>query len=154
MGKYIDLRCDDFYKIPFDFASVLDETRGYANVCTELESIDQHIEMLIGTYPGENCFDGEYGTRIWEMDFERIVSLDTWKNRFTECLSQSISKYEKRISDCEYRLEVTDVLKESAVSRNVSVRKKVEIFINATVNSTGERCSLYYTLFLGPLSKD
>lgn len=142
------------YRIPFDFASVLDETRGYASVCSELDSIDQHIEMLIGTYPGEHSFDVEYGTKIWEMDFERIVSLDTWKTRFTECLSQSISKYEKRISNCEYRLEVADVLKESSMLRNVSVRKKVDIYIKATLNSTGERCSLYYTLFLGPLSKD
>lgn len=143
-----------YYKIPFDFASILDETRGCAGACTELDSIDQHIEMLIGTYPGEHSYDGMYGTEIWEMDFERIVSLDTWKTRFTECLSQSISKYEKRISNCEYRLEVGDVLKESVMSRNVSVRKKVEIFIDATVNSTGEKCRLYYTLFLGPLSKD
>lgn len=142
------------YRIPFDFVSVLDETRGCASVCSELESVDQHIEMLIGTYPGEHSFDVEYGTKIWEMDFERIVSLDTWKTRFTECLSLSISKYEKRISNCGFRIEVEDVLKESAVSRNVSVRKMVEIFINATLNSTGERCSLYYTLFLGPLSKD
>ncbi len=142
------------YRIPFDFVSVLDETRGYASVCSELESVDQHIEMLIGTYPGEHSFDVEYGTKIWEMDFERIVSLDTWKTRFTECLSQSISKYEKRISNCEFRIEVEDILKESAVSHNVSVRKMVEIYVNATLNSTGERCSLYYTLFLGPLSKD
>lgn len=143
-----------FYRIPFDFASILDEKRGYASLCTELDSIDQHLEMLIGTYPGEHSYDGKYGTEIWELDFERIVSLDTWKNRFTECLSQSISKFEKRISNCEYHLEVNDVLKESAVSSNVSVRKKVEIFIDATLNSTGERCRLYYTLFLGPLSKD
>ncbi|MBQ0156080.1 MAG: GPW/gp25 family protein [Bacteroidales bacterium] len=145
---------ESYYKIPFDFASILDEKRGYVSVCTELDSIDQHIEMLIGTYPGEHCFDEEYGTQIWEMDFERIVSLDTWKTRFTECLSRSISKYEKRISNCEYHLEVSDVIKENSMSSNVSVRKKVEIFVNATLNSTGERCKLYYTLFLGPLSKD
>ena len=28
------------YRIPFDFVSVLDETRGYASVCSELDSID------------------------------------------------------------------------------------------------------------------
>lgn len=145
---------ENYYRIPFDFASVLDESRGYVSICSELDSIDQHIEMLIGTYPGEHSYDEEYGTKIWEMDFERIVSLDMWKTRFSECLSQSISKYEKRISNCEYRIEVSDVIKENAMSRNVSVRKKVEIYVNATLNSTGERCSLYYTLFLGPLSKD
>ncbi len=143
-----------FYKIPFDFASVLDESRGNTIMCDELESIDQHIELLIGTYQGEHSFDRDYGTGIWEMDFERIVSLDTWKTKFTECLSLSISKYEKRISNCEYRLEVEDVLKENPMSKNVSVRKRVDIFITATLNSTGARCSLYYTLYLGPLSKD
>ncbi|MBO4531588.1 MAG: GPW/gp25 family protein [Paludibacteraceae bacterium] len=143
-----------FYKIPFDFASVLDESHGRSNMCSELDSIDQHIEMLIGTYPGEHCFDRNYGTGIWDMDFERIVSLDAWKTRFTECLSDSISKYEKRISNCEYKLVVEDVLKENALFRNVSVRKKVDIYITATLNSTGAKCQLYYSLFLGPLSKD
>ncbi len=143
-----------YYKLPFDFASVLDENRGYAEMCTEIESIDQHIEMLIGTYPGEHCYDRNYGTGIWDMDFERIVSLDAWKTRFVECLSEAISKYEQRISNCSFRLDVEDVIKENVLSKNVSIRKKVDIYIDAILNSAGSKCSLYYTLYLGPLSKD
>lgn len=143
-----------FYKIPFDFASILDESKGCAETCSEIESIDQHIEMLLGTYPGEHSFDRNYGTGIWDMDFERIVSLDMWKTRFTECLAEAISKYEPRISNCSYRLHVEDVIKENSLTKNVSVRKKVDIYIDATLNSNGATCNLYYALFLGPLSKD
>ncbi|MCK9155225.1 MAG: GPW/gp25 family protein [Paludibacteraceae bacterium] len=79
-----------YYKIPLDFSALLDN-HGKIEKCSELESVDQHIELLIMTYPGEHSFDRKYGTDIWEMDFERIVSLDIWKTRFTECLSQSIA---------------------------------------------------------------
>ncbi|MCQ2224961.1 MAG: GPW/gp25 family protein [Paludibacteraceae bacterium] len=144
----------NYYKMPFDFSSVIDESRGNIPMCNELESVDQHIELLISTYPGEHAYDCGYGTDIWELDFERIVSLEAWKTKFIECLATSISKYEKRISDCQYRLEVEEVLHENSIVDNVSVRRKVDIFIEATLNSTGDPCGFYYTLYLGPLSKD
>ncbi len=140
--------------MPFDFASAVEENGVPLRKCSELESIDQHIELLISTYPGEHTFDCEYGTDIWELDFERIVSMNAWKTQFIECLMKSISKYEQRITNCQYRLNVEEVLKENAVVNNVSVRKKVDIFVDAVLASTGDKCGFRYTLYLGPLSKD
>ena len=144
----------NFYCMPFDFASAVEENGPALRKCDELESVYRHIEMLISTYPGEHTFDYEYGTDIWELDFERIVSLNAWKTQFAECLKKSISKYETRITDCKYQLEVEEVLKENAIVKNVSVRKKVDIYMEATLISTGDPCRFHYTLFLCPLSKD
>ncbi|MCB9017903.1 MAG: GPW/gp25 family protein [Paludibacteraceae bacterium] len=143
-----------YYKIPLDFGALLDETHGSVDLCSELESVDQHIELLVMTYPGEHVFDRTYGTGIWEMDFERIVSLDAWKTKFAECLARAVGLYEKRISDCRFRLEVEDVLIENGMVNHVSVKKRVDVFVDAVLNSTGDRCRLHYTLYLGPLSKD
>ena len=45
------------YKIPLDFSSFFDEKKGGLGKCTEVESIDAHIELLITTYQGECSFD-------------------------------------------------------------------------------------------------
>lgn len=145
---------EEYYCMPFDFSSIVEENGLGVRRCGELESVDQHIELLIGTYPGEHSFDYSYGTDIWELDFERIVSLNAWKTQFIDCLSRSISQYERRITDCQYRLNVEEVLRENAVVSNVSVRKRVDIYVEATLVSTGERCGFHYVLYLGPLSKD
>lgn len=143
-----------YYKVPFDFGLLLDSDHPDVAMCSELESIDQHIELLIMTYPGEHSYDRRFGTDIWEMDFERIVSLNVWKTRFSECLATAISRYEKRIADCHFNLVVDDVLLAAGWSKNVSVKKRVDIYIDALVKSTDARCRFCYTLYLGPLAKN
>lgn len=143
-----------YYKIPFDFGALLDADHQSVALCGELESIDQRIELLLMTYPGEHYYDRGFGSGIWDMDFERIVSLNVWKTNFTEFLSDAISCYEKRISDCHFRLVVEDVLLESAVPDRVSVKKRVDVYIDARLCSTDERCGFCYTMYLGPLSKN
>ena len=48
-----------FCKLPLDFGALLSEDVENSRLasCTEIESIDQFIEMLIDTAPGEHAFD-------------------------------------------------------------------------------------------------
>ena len=142
-----------YYKIPFDFGSLLDEEQGRLERCSEKESIYRHIELLITTCPGEHVFDRDFGSEIWDMDFERIVSLETWKTKFKEFLHKAISLYERRIEKCDLMLEVSDVLHENVFDANVSVRKRVDIYLQATIVSSGERLNFHHRLYLGPRSK-
>ena len=64
------------YKIPLDFSSFFDERKGGLGKCTEVESIDAHIELLITTYQGECSFDKQYGTSIGELDFEQVKTVE------------------------------------------------------------------------------
>ena len=52
-----------FCKLPLDFEALLSEDVENSRLasCTEIESIDQFIEMLIDTAPGEHAFDKEFG---------------------------------------------------------------------------------------------
>lgn len=142
-----------FYKIPLDFGLLLDEEQGDIARCSEVDSIYHHIELLITTCPGEHIFDREFGAEIWDMDFERIVSVETWKTKFKEFLQKAISTYERRITSYNLRLDVSNVLHENAFDTNVSVRKRVDIYIEATIASSGERYNFHHKLYLGPLSK-
>ena len=67
------------YKIPLDFSSFFDERKGGLGKCTEVESIDAHIELLITTYQGECSFDKQYGSTIGELDFEQEEGLCDYK---------------------------------------------------------------------------
>lgn len=141
-----------YYKLPLDFEKFF-ENGGQFEKCTELESIDQHIELLLTTCPGEHRFDADYGCRIWELDFERIISQEQWKNLFTEYVTQSINNYEKRISDIVVSIDIKDAVREE-IRDNTMIRKRVDIAVSATINSSDQRCSFGYKLFLGPLSNE
>ena len=142
-----------YYKIHSTLGHCFDEEQGRLERCSEKESIYRHIELLITTCPGEHVFDRDFGSEIWDMDFERIVSLETWKTKFKEFLHKAISLYERRIEKCDLMLEVSDVLHENVFDANVSVRKRVDIYLQATIVSSGERLNFHHRLYLGPLSK-
>ena len=72
-----------YYKLPVRLEKLFEGDIRQLERCSELESIDQHIELLLTTCPGEHRFDPKYGCRIWELDFERIVSTEQWKELFT-----------------------------------------------------------------------
>lgn len=141
----------NFYKFPINFKNLLEERE--ADKCSEIESIDQHIDLLITTCPGEHSFDKKYGTTIWEMDFEYIVSVGKWKDRFIGYLAESIAKYEPRIIDTQYRLEISEIEQEDILSKNINIHKCVDIYIQTIIKSNEEPCLFHYRLYLSPLSK-
>lgn len=142
------------YQIPLNFKPFFDEREGSLEKCSEIESVDQHIDLLIITYQGEHIFDKMYGTAIWELDFEHIRSVEVWKEDFSKYLSSAISQYEPRISITDFQLEISELVEEDTMFGNVNVRKRADIIIEATLKSNGRFCRFHYQLFLSPLSKN
>lgn len=142
------------YQIPLNFTPFFDEKEGSLEKCSEIESVDQHIDLLITTYQGEHIFDKNYGTAIWELDFEHIGSVEVWKEDFSKYLSEAITQYEPRISITDFQLEISELVEEDNVFGNVNVRKRAAIFIEAILKSNGRFCRFHYQLFLSPLSKN
>ena len=68
-----------FCKLPLDFGALLGEDVENSRLasCTEIESIDQFIEMLIDTAPGEHAFDKDFGCEIFYLDFAGKGSFPT-----------------------------------------------------------------------------
>ena len=83
-----------FCKLPLDFEALLSEDVENSRLasCSEIESIDQFIELLISTAPGEHAFDKEFGCEIFFLDFESIVSHTRWEGQFSEFDAPAVKK--------------------------------------------------------------
>lgn len=64
----------EYYKFPLRIGLLLQDGNKSLPKCSEKESIDQHLELLFTTCPGEHRYDPRYGCRIWDMDFEKVAS--------------------------------------------------------------------------------
>lgn len=143
-----------YYKLPLRLSALLDQDQGKLAQCDELESIDQNIEMLLTTCPGEHHYDQNFGSRIWDLDFERVVSRVHWEEQFTTYIRDAISAYEPRLRDVTVTIDMREVVKEERLTDSVTIRKRVDIYVTAVRVSTSQKCRLGYTLYLGPLSNE
>lgn len=143
---------NNFYKLPLKFDSVFENTDEYLKTCSEKESIDQFLETLIMTCPGEHKFDREFGCKIWEMDFVRMTSPVNWEKDFRNYLLEAIGKFEHRITDVDVTASIVEETQEDSLYKSVSIRKRATVIIKTKLVSTGENVAFYYTMYLGPIS--
>lgn len=143
-----------FYKLPIKFDSIFDETGGEMAMCSEQESIDQNIELLITTCPGEHKFNKNWGCRIWDMDFELVYSRKEWENDFAAYILKAVQDFEQRITGVTTSIQVMEVAREDLAMNTTAIKKKVMVYVNGTMVSTGEPCGFKYALYLGPLSTE
>ncbi len=140
------------YKIPLLFSRLFES--GDLSVCSEEESIDRNLELIISTCPGEHKFDPSFGCDIWDLDFENVVSVQQWESKFVGFISDAITRYEPRIKEIETKVHFLDVKNQHEFSGAVSIRKRVDIRIYSEIFSSGKKCCFYYSLYLGPLTND
>jgi len=143
-----------FYKLPVRFDTTSDESIVDLQPCSELESIDRHIELILTTCPGEHTFNKRFGCQIWNMDFELVFSRQKWEEAFRTYIFEAVQVFEKRLTEIEVFLHFTEVVRENTATRSAAIKKKVEVFINSKLVSTGEKCGFKYILYLGPLSME
>jgi len=142
------------YNLPLDISRLFTEGGGDLERCSEVESIDKFLAVILTTRPGEHSFDRSFGTLLGDIDFENIISKSTWEERFIEYVKKGIADNEKRLKDVEVQINVKDVLREESEIQGFSVRKRVDVIIHGVVISTNTRQSFKHILYLGPLSKD
>lgn len=143
-----------FYKLPLNFTKIFESDVNSFSTCSEKESIDQNLEMIITTCPGEHKYDPEFGCRIWDLDFEKVVSKSRWEGQFVQFIEEAVKKYEPRIRNIKPSIDFFDKREIFELSGATSIRKRVDIKIDAIIISTGTLCCFYYSLYLGPLSSD
>ncbi|WP_165024372.1 GPW/gp25 family protein [Dysgonomonas sp. ZJ279] len=142
------------YKLPIRFDSIIDGASSEMSMCTEQESIDQHIGLLLTTCPGEHRFNKSFGCGIWDMDFERVVSRKKWEEDFTGHILSAVKNFEQRLKDISVSIHITEVTREDMVMKTTAIKKKVTVLLKAKLVSTNEDCGFKYNLFLGPLSTE
>ena len=116
-----------FCKLPLDFGALLGEDVENSRLasCTEIESIDQFIEMLIDTAPGEHAFDKDFGCEIFYLDFESIISHTRWEGQFSDYITQAITRYEKRLTNVNVRVIIDDTTRQDNVFEASTIKKRV-----------------------------
>ncbi|UVV77573.1 GPW/gp25 family protein [Bacteroides fragilis] len=142
-----------YYKLPVRLEKLFEGDIRQLERCSELESIDQHIELLLTTCPVSTVSTPNTVVGFGSWTFERIVSTEQWKELFTGYVMQAISTYEKRISDITLSVNLQEVVREEVLD-NRMIRKRVDITVLATLNSTGAPCGFGYKLYMGPLSNE
>ena len=144
-----------YYKLPLNFSSVFDDEDGKRMaMCNETASIDQYIELLLTTCPGEHKFNKSFGCGIWDMDFESVTSRQNWKDRFTAHILEAVQTFEKRLKDVSIELDINDVARRDYVLQTTAIKQEVQIRIRANLVSNNEPCGFRYVLYLGPLSTE
>lgn len=140
------------YRLPLQFERLLEGEDLIR--CDEKSSIDQNLELIITTCPGEHKYDPDFGCRIWELDFVSMLSQRVWENTFRTHIFEAIGLYEPRITNVELEVYFTDVVRSYPMTGTNAIKKKVTIIIGADLLSSGEKCGFKYSLYLGPLSMD
>lgn len=144
-----------YYKLPLNIEALLFNGEGTGMpTCSEEESIDRHIELILTTCPGEHKFNKSFGCRIWEMDFEIVVSRKKWEEDFTLYIREAVECFERRIRNTEVSIHVMEVTREDHITQSTAVKKKVIVHVRGQLVSTGQTCGFRYKLFLGPLATE
>lgn len=143
-----------FCKLPLDFGALLSEDVENSRLesCSEIESIDQFIELLISTAPGEHTFDKKFGCKIFYLDFESIVSHTRWEGQFSEYITTAVTTYEKRLTNVSVRVIIDDTMLQDSMYETSSIKKRVQVYVSGNLVRTGERRTFYYVIYLGPIS--
>lgn len=143
-----------YYKTPLKLKAFFEDNNTQLAHCSLLESIDQNIELILTTCPGEHGFNADFGCKIWDMDFERVLSRSKWEESFTAHIEEAVKENEKRLTNVKVKIIMKDVQWEDGISQTTSIRKKVDVIILGNIEESGQNCGFKYSLFMGPLSSD
>jgi len=137
-----------FYKIPIDFKR-LSSGEDLRKVTIE-ESLAQYISLIITTIFGEYKYDDEFGTVIWETDFNLLANANQLKDMIKESVHEKVKKYEKRLIVTDVTLGVS----EDTVSyeANIRVKKRLDIVVYGVIKKTNQPYYYKSSYFLAPFS--
>ena len=141
-----------YYKIPLQLAAVMEGME--LPSCDIMHSITRHLELIIMTRFGEHRSDPSFGCEIWDLDFELIVSAGLWEEKLRKSLLKSVNQHEQRLARPEITVVITDIEKYNTVKQYTEIKKRVDIHISGTIQSTGEPFNFHTNMFLSPLSMD
>ena len=139
---------DLYYKIPFDFKG-LTKGQDIRKVTIE-ESLAQYISLIITTIFGEYKYDDNFGTIIWETDFNLLANANQLKDIIKDSVFSKVKEYEKRLTVTDVTLSVS----EDTVSytKNIRVKKRLDIVVYGIIKKTNQPYYYKSSYFLAPFS--
>lgn len=142
----------DYFTLPISFKSLIENKQ--LGRCNIVSSIAQNINLMLISKYGENRYSPHYGSKIWDYDFENILSTNSWKEEISTSVKETLALIEPRLSNIQVKVESGQeeiILKKSAVYR---IKRKVEFTITGFIVTTNEPFSYRERLLVSPLSDD
>lgn len=123
--------------------------------CTLQQSIAQRIHLLLITNFNECRYDREFGSVIWEHDFENLPNINQWKDQMAKSVKEELEKYEKRLINIKTTLELTEQeFIDNDKNRYKKLKRRIDINVNASLKSTNEPFYFQEVLYVSPIWTD
>jgi phage baseplate assembly protein W len=137
-----------YYKLPFDYSKLT--TGEDATQVTIEESLAQFISVIITTIFGEYKYDPDFGTIIWDTDFNLLANPNQLKDLIKESVHEKVTQYEKRLKVTEVTLGVNE--NTLSYETNIRVKKRLDIVVYGVIKNTNEPYYYKSSYFLAPFS--
>jgi hypothetical protein len=140
----------EYYKYPLDLKRIFQQQELLK--CSVGEAVSQNLHLIILSHHGEHRYNPSLGCEIWDLDFDLIMSLRIWEEKLRNSLLLSIEKNEKSLEHVEVIVAVSEVENVYNSNADVSIKRQVDIRIQAILKATGEKYYFNTQLFLSPVS--
>ncbi|MCL5244946.1 GPW/gp25 family protein [Cellulophaga sp. 20_2_10] len=141
----------NYLKLPIDFSEIL--TNKSADRCSKVESIAQHIMMMITSRYGEVVGRDDFGSQIWELEFSQLVRIKDWEERVENSLTEAIKKYEFRLKDIKVSVVLSEVDDNLTSPENTQIRRKSQISVKAKLLENDMDFNFNTLIYISPLSQ-
>ena len=139
----------NYLKLPLDLSRTLN---GQMQRCSYEESIAQHIMMLIISRYGEVEGKEDYGSVIWDLEFNQVLKNADWEEKVRQSLEATITKYESRLKDIHVRVELTEV-EEDVRNKFHNARQSVRVWVNGVMVRNDQQFNFNTHLYISPISQ-
>lgn len=139
----------NYLKLPLDLSRTLN---GQMQRCSYEESIAQHIMMLIISRYGEVEGKEDYGSVIWDLEFNQVLKNADWEEKVRQSLEATITKYESRLKDIHVRVELTEV-EEDVRNKFPNARQRVRVWVNGVMVRNDQQFNFSTHLYISPISQ-
>lgn len=139
---------DLYYKLPFDYKK-LTSGNDVTKVTIE-ESLAQFITVIVSTIFGEYKYDEEFGTIIWDTDFNLLANPNKLKDMIKESVHEKVNQYEKRLQVTEVTLGVSE--NTLSYETKIRVKKRLDIVVYGIIKNTNQPYYFKSAYYLAPFS--
>ncbi|MFC2530273.1 GPW/gp25 family protein [Segatella oris] len=139
----------EYLKLPLDLSAALG---GQLERCSYEESIAQNIMMMIVSKYGEAESKDDYGSVIWNLEYNQTVFNQDWEENVKKSLEKTVVKYEHRLKNIEVNVELTEV-EEEIRNKYPNARRRVRIGVRGLLILNDNPFYFNTYLYISPLSQ-
>ncbi len=141
----------NYLKLPLDFSEMLKIAT--IERCSLEESVAQHLMMQITCRYGEVAGREDFGSDIWELEFNQLVKLHKWEELVRKSLIRTVNKYENRLYDVKVNVVLSEVEMDASSKTYSEIKRKAVIRVAGRLFQTGEVFNFNTSVYVSPLSQ-